>query len=486
MKTIITILFVLPVICLYSCSSDDDFEKNISERCFCVDNVEIEKIEKLNTGTRSLDAFFSDDTTNVSLYRDTEGTELYRPNSGNMAYYYKNYKWNTDSSPIVFTGNNTADKGYVTAFYPKNLGNNPKALKIDKHTSDSRIDVDYNHLIYYQPLESSKYVSYSNPRSSLYMKPLEAIVEVHIDRGNYSGRGYIEKFSIICNGLSRSCTLNSLTGELSDVKSIRKTYTLKRNVENISSLLFNLDLIPITNKETLLEIYITMDDKNVVFKYKKDFKAGYKYTINLTLQNKAESEAVDLGLPSGLKWAAGNLGAVDPSDVGLYFAYGETTGYTTLQINNNERKFDKSSYTDSSILTNSVLTLEQDAVHVRLGGNWRMPTRLEYKELFDNTKITWYTDPLGYKGTKGVMLTSKLNGNTLFLPSLDYGYVSVNYKGETVFMSGQTYWYKDGNPLKSNGDYRVSCTELRNSDHYKDHFSVNSAYAGANIRAVCE
>ena len=39
-------------------------------------------------------------------------------------------------------------------------------------------------------------------------------------------------------------------------------------------------------------------------------------------------EFVDLGLPSGLKWATTNVGASAPEDFGLYFAWGETEGYT--------------------------------------------------------------------------------------------------------------------------------------------------------------
>ena len=34
-------------------------------------------------------------------------------------------------------------------------------------------------------------------------------------------------------------------------------------------------------------------------------------------------EYIDLGLPSGLKWAACNIGANAPEEVGEYFAWGE-------------------------------------------------------------------------------------------------------------------------------------------------------------------
>ena len=39
-------------------------------------------------------------------------------------------------------------------------------------------------------------------------------------------------------------------------------------------------------------------------------------------------EYVDLGLPSGTKWAKCNVGAKSETDYGLYFAWGETEGYS--------------------------------------------------------------------------------------------------------------------------------------------------------------
>ena len=86
-------------------------------------------------------------------------------------------------------------------------------------------------------------------------------------------------------------------------------------------------------------------------------------------------EFVDLGLPSGTLWATCNVGATSPEQAGLYFAWGETVGYTAEQVKSGERVFDKVSYKARDILKN--LTLEQDVAHVNLGGNWRMPTQKE-------------------------------------------------------------------------------------------------------------
>ena len=98
-------------------------------------------------------------------------------------------------------------------------------------------------------------------------------------------------------------------------------------------------------------------------------------------------EFVDLGLPSGTLWATCNVGATSPEQAGLYFAFGETTGFTAEQVENEIRKFDFASYTASSVSGN--LTLEQDAAHVNLGGDWRMPTKAECQELLNKCNVMW-------------------------------------------------------------------------------------------------
>ena len=140
-------------------------------------------------------------------------------------------------------------------------------------------------------------------------------------------------------------------------------------------------------------------------------------------------EYVDLGLPSGLKWAKCNVGAEKETDYGLYFAWGETVGYkdassgksfswsdykycngssTTLTKYNN-----KSSYgTVDNLIT---LLPEDDAASVNMGGSWHMPSKEQYEELYNSsyTTTTWTT----VNGINGRLITSKTNNNTLFLPA---------------------------------------------------------------------
>ena len=112
-------------------------------------------------------------------------------------------------------------------------------------------------------------------------------------------------------------------------------------------------------------------------------------------------EYVDLGLPSHLKWAKCNIGANSEEESGLYFQWGDTQGYTAKQVGNGEgsKAFSWADYKFSTGGSDSnfskynasdkktILDLEDDAAHVNMGGNWRMPTFAEYKELCTNTDI---------------------------------------------------------------------------------------------------
>jgi uncharacterized protein YjdB len=135
-------------------------------------------------------------------------------------------------------------------------------------------------------------------------------------------------------------------------------------------------------------------------------------------------EAVDLGLSSGLKWASCNLGASKPEEYGDYYAWGETVpkdNYdmsTYLWLDNYSiTKYLYYSYGYSAIdydhIDNkTVLDLSDDAAQVNWGGDWRMPTRVEMKELM--TECTWKWDQKGE--TEGLLVTGK-NGNSIFLPA---------------------------------------------------------------------
>ena len=147
---------------------------------------------------------------------------------------------------------------------------------------------------------------------------------------------------------------------------------------------------------------------------------------NGSVHTPAGPVAVDLGLPSGTKWANMNVGSTSPEGYGLYFAWGETKGYTIGEQHDfsweNYKWCNGSWDTQTKYCTDSelgkvdnktTLELADDAAHVNWGGGWRMPTLADIKELLDNTTHTWTT----VGGVKGTMFKSKVNGNSIFLPA---------------------------------------------------------------------
>lgn len=140
---------------------------------------------------------------------------------------------------------------------------------------------------------------------------------------------------------------------------------------------------------------------------------------------------VDLGLPSGTKWATCNVGASKPSDVGLYFQWGYTVGYTADQVGNGEGKkaFSWNDYklsidgSDSNFskynTAGATLELMDDAAHANMGGDWHMPTPEQIEELIDNTTTAWTAS----NGVNGVTFTSKKDASkSIFIPAAGYAW----------------------------------------------------------------
>ena len=182
-------------------------------------------------------------------------------------------------------------------------------------------------------------------------------------------------------------------------------------------------------------------------------------------------EFVDLGLPSGTLWATCNVGANSPEQTGLYFAFGETTGYSAEQVKKGERSFDSASYTAPSV--SETLNLEQDAARANLGGKWRMPTKRQFTELIGNCDVTWTNDYNG-TGVTGRVLTSKVNGNSVFFPAAgDCYYSSVRSVGSfgnfwsASWYSSPSAWYLGFD----SGEQGVYCS---------------SRCCGFTVRGVCE
>ena len=148
------------------------------------------------------------------------------------------------------------------------------------------------------------------------------------------------------------------------------------------------------------------------------------FLIGLCAENEDESVSeptgyyldhgyVDLGLPSGLKWATCNVGASRPGDYGNYYAWGETSTKEEYWRSNSD-SYESSDSKWNNIGGNS----RYDAATANWGDGWRMPTEAEFQELMDNCTWEWTTQ----NGHKGYKVTSKKNGQSIFLPAAGWRY----------------------------------------------------------------
>ena len=219
--------------------------------------------------------------------------------------------------------------------------------------------------------------------------------------------------------------------------------------------------------------------------------------------------AIDLGLPSGLLWADRNIGAESPEDSGLYFQWGDTQGYTKEQIVSDsddaklfyefdykffvegEDEFDcnMSKYNDTD--GKNVLDLEDDAAHILIGGNWRMPTGEEFAELINNTNFylitetgeeisgtinteTHYNTLVNFdwnkqstESIKGMKLYNKDNkSNYIFIPSLynEYGCMwssSIKPTSAYKILFAYSFRYNKNDGTVYNNDIRYNTLPIR-------------------------
>lgn len=156
-----------------------------------------------------------------------------------------------------------------------------------------------------------------------------------------------------------------------------------------------------------------MSDKEAMAEVAKKIK---ELELNSgVIKSKETMEYVDLGLPSGIKWAKCDLGETSPDKYGDRYAWGETWRkwnidyyYFTDIVEGQYTKYDSR---DKRFF----LEKEDDVAYLRLGEGWRYPTWNEMQELIDNCTVTEST----LNGWPGVMFVSKINNNYIF-----FGYSS--------------------------------------------------------------
>lgn len=193
---------------------------------------------------------------------------------------------------------------------------------------------------------------------------------------------------------------------------------------------------------------------------------------------------VDLGLPSGNLWATMNMGASAIQDYGDLYEWAELVpqetpidynkyymvpedrskeGYIKYVSQEDERSSGCDGFTDDKI----TLELSDDAVHQKMKGSWRIPTKCDWLELDACCELSYCT----YKGVAGVKYTAK-NGQWIFFPKAgtmnDDGRIldgkQGNYWSSSLVENyGSTAWsvsfFNDWYSIS--GTFRINCLSLR-------------------------
>lgn len=146
-----------------------------------------------------------------------------------------------------------------------------------------------------------------------------------------------------------------------------------------------------------------------------------RMTVRITLEALAVSVGKVQLWEGGPYWSDRNIGAKNPTDSGLYFWWGDTTGhrpgYNFSSGNSAIYTYGKSvSELQSAgwVTSSGVLAPSHDAAHVKWGGAWRMPTKQEFDDLIN--KCDWTRMTLN--GVNGHVYRGRGDyaSNSIFLP----------------------------------------------------------------------
>ena len=174
-------------------------------------------------------------------------------------------------------------------------------------------------------------------------------------------------------------------------------------------------------------------------------------------------EYVDLGLPSGLKWATHNIGANVAEEYGEYYAWGEIdTKKEYTQFNSTTYGIPMDDFSGDP---------QYDVARAKWGSTWRMPTKEEQKELLDN--CTWEWSSLN--GVSGYLVTG-VNGNSIFLPAAGYR------ENSSLSEVGQYGYYWSSTP-QANTNLGAYYLYMSNGSKLSYYYA---RVAGQSVRAVSE
>jgi hypothetical protein len=210
----------------------------------------------------------------------------------------------------------------------------------------------------------------------------------------------------------------------------------------------------------------------------------------LTCPDDNHPHMIDLGLPSGTKWACSNVDTdhpenQSPTNSGGYYAWGETETKSVYNqvfylyatgVDEDGNGWYDDYHSDTNYvgvwqnLGSDIAGTQYDVAHVKWGGSWVIPSREQQDELRNNCTYEWTT----VNGVNGGKFTSKTNGGSIFLPAAGHRYDSV------LFNVGSNGYYKSSTHNPSYV-YYVSILNFYSGGPYPDtHYS----FYGFTVRPV--
>ena len=263
-------------------------------------------------------------------------------------------------------------------------------------------------------------------------------------------KGMLEKVRTVSatNITSYSALLRGLICvEIADYDSIEYGMLISENESDVSSCngkklvggkpvsqVFSITANSLSKETTYYyRAYLVLNAEQYEYGDVKNFKTEQRQDSGM----ESGHEWVDLGL--SVKWATCNVGATTPEGNGDYFAWGETETKEDYDLdsykwfyNSSHRPF-KYSEEDNK----TTLEPEDDAATVNWGGNWRMPTTTEIKELLNTDNCTWeWKENYNSTDANGYLVTSKKTGNSIFLPAAG---ITITSSPDYVGSEGE-YW----------------------------------------------
>lgn len=508
---------------LTACSSDDSPIDNVEQRVpvtlaySTIDATETRAAQGVNGMTRAAQDL------NEGTFASDESVKVRISNTG--AGEWTDYTFTTGSAgtmtapnpaPYYPAGSQNID---IVAYYPATAGTTFTVA------ADQTADASYkaSDLMFASMTDQAKQAEAVNLAFSHKMAKLCVNIT--------AGQGVTSITSVSLLNVKSTVSFNQATGEVGEATGSATSIVVSNN---------GAALIPAQTIDGGLLSIVTDKGTATYSVASKAFAAGQLYTLNITVNLRAVgtttaitgwtsegtvtvnpvveltnapagAEAVDLGL--SVKWANMNVGATTETGYGTYFAWGETSGYTegstsgktyfawstyafawvlnaTIKITKYcpEDKYGSWFDRDATPVDNKTrLELSDDAARANWGGNWRMPTYTEFKELYSSSNSNWeWTDDYNGSGIAGYIVTSKktgYTGNSIFLPAAGHRN-DMTEAGNTTDTSGTkgNYW---------TSDLIVDSRPLYTRYMYFDHSSIyiynfKDRCYGFSVRAVTE